>query len=263
MIRAGISIRAAIEGIAEQAANPKFKAMLVQMKKDVEGGKQFSDALIRYPKVFSPLYINMVKASELSGGFSKMLDRIAAYLAQQIETRSMVVGAMIYPGIIGTMAIGTTIFLLDVRAAAVHGDLQGQGSRPARADQAAAGAVAASWSTTGTSCWSRRRGGGVGLRPDAPDRLGPHLVRQGEADGPAVQEAVPRPVHQPQPAHDGPAHQRRRADPRHASASPPTSAATSSTAACGGPSSRAVKQGKKISAPAAQKPPAAPRRSCR
>src|SRR5439155_16861449 len=68
MIRAGISIRAAIEGISDQVENPKFKKMLVQMKKDVESGKQFSDALMRYPKVFSPLYINMVKASELSGG---------------------------------------------------------------------------------------------------------------------------------------------------------------------------------------------------
>src|SRR5262245_54524141 len=112
MIRAGISIRAAIEGISDQVENPKFKTMLVQMKKDVESGKQFSDALMRYPKVFSPLYINMVKASELSGGFSKMLDKIASYLSQQIETVSMVRGAMIYPGIIGTMAIGTTIFLL-------------------------------------------------------------------------------------------------------------------------------------------------------
>ncbi|HYE19614.1 MAG TPA: type II secretion system F family protein [Tepidisphaeraceae bacterium] len=112
MIRAGISIRAAIEGIADQVVNVKFKAMLVQMKKDVEGGKQFSEALMRYPKIFSPLYINMVKASELSGGFSKMLDRIATYLTQQIETTSMVRGAMIYPGIIGTLAISTTVFLL-------------------------------------------------------------------------------------------------------------------------------------------------------
>jgi type IV pilus assembly protein PilC len=112
MIRAGISIRSAIEGIAEQCENPKFKEMLTQMKRDVESGKQFSDALMRYPKSFSPLYVNMVKASELSGGFSKMLDKVASYLAQQIETSSMVKGAMIYPGIIGTMAIGTTIFLL-------------------------------------------------------------------------------------------------------------------------------------------------------
>lgn len=112
MIRAGISIRAAIEGIADQTENPKFKQILLQMKRDVESGRQFSEALMRHPKVFSPLYINMVKASELSGGFSRMLDRIAGYLAQQIETASMVKGAMIYPGIIGTMAIGTTIFLL-------------------------------------------------------------------------------------------------------------------------------------------------------
>lgn len=112
MIRAGISLRTAVEGIAEQVPNPKFKEMLMQIKRDLESGKQFSDALLRYPKIFSPLYVNMVKASELSGGFSKMLDRIASYLSQQIETRSMVVGAMIYPGIIGTMAIGTTVFLL-------------------------------------------------------------------------------------------------------------------------------------------------------
>lgn len=112
MIRAGISIRAAVEGIAEQTENPRFKAILMQIKKDVESGKQFSDALMRHPKIFSPLYINMVKASELSGGFSKMLDKIATYLAQQIETRGQVVGAMIYPGIIGSLAIFTTVFLL-------------------------------------------------------------------------------------------------------------------------------------------------------
>jgi type IV pilus assembly protein PilC len=112
MIRAGISIRAAIEGIAEQTENPKFRKMLEQMKRDVESGKQFSDALMRYPKTFSPLYINMVKASELSGSFSSMLDKIAIYLQHQIETRSMIIGAMIYPGIIGAMAVSTTIFML-------------------------------------------------------------------------------------------------------------------------------------------------------
>jgi type IV pilus assembly protein PilC len=112
MIRAGISLRSAIEIISEQMTNPKFKIILNQIRKDVEGGKQFSDALTRHPKTFSPLYINMVKASELSGGFSRMLDKISTYLTQQIETVGQVRGAMIYPGIIGTMAVGTTIFLL-------------------------------------------------------------------------------------------------------------------------------------------------------
>ena len=112
MIKAGISIRAALDGIADQTENPKFKEILGQVKKDVESGKSFSEALSKYPKTFSPLYINMVKASELSGSFGHMLERIVEYLNAQLETRQMVVGAMIYPCIIFFMAIGTTIFLL-------------------------------------------------------------------------------------------------------------------------------------------------------
>ncbi len=112
MIKAGINIRSAIAGIADQVENQKFKAMLQQVKEDVESGTSFSDALAKHPKVFSPLYINMVRASELGGNFGKMLDRIAGYIGQQIETRSMVRGAMVYPGIIAFMAVATTIFLL-------------------------------------------------------------------------------------------------------------------------------------------------------
>ena len=112
MIKAGISIRTALEGIADQTENPKFKAILSQIRKDVESGKSFSEALTRHPKTFSPLYINMVKASELSGSFGHMLERITEYLNAQLETRQMVIGAMVYPAIIGIMAIGTTTFLL-------------------------------------------------------------------------------------------------------------------------------------------------------
>lgn len=112
MIRAGISIRAALEGISEQVQNQKFRRILVQIRMDVEGGKQFSEAISKYPKLFGPLYVNMVKASEMSGSFAKMLDRIAAYLTQEIETRKMVIGASIYPGIIALMAISVTVFLL-------------------------------------------------------------------------------------------------------------------------------------------------------
>ena len=112
MIKAGINIRAAVAGIAEQVENPKLRAIVTQICRDVEAGKPFSEALARHPKVFSPLYINMVRASEMSGNFGHMLGRIAGYLRQQVETRAMVRGAMVYPIIIGVMAIGTTIFLL-------------------------------------------------------------------------------------------------------------------------------------------------------
>jgi type IV pilus assembly protein PilC len=112
MIRAGISLRIALEGIAEQVHNPKFRKILLAIKTDVESGKQFSEAIGKYPKLFGPLYVNMVRASEMSGSFAKMLDRIAGYIAQQIETKKMVIGASIYPGVIATMAVGVTVFLL-------------------------------------------------------------------------------------------------------------------------------------------------------
>ena len=112
MIRAGISLRAALDGIADQITNPKFRKILLAIKMDVESGKQFSEAITKYPKLFGPLYVNMVRASEMSGSFSRMLDRIAGYVGQQLETRKMVIGASIYPGIIATMAIGVTVFLL-------------------------------------------------------------------------------------------------------------------------------------------------------
>jgi len=112
MIKAGINIRSAIEGVGEQVDNEKFKTIIAQIKSDVECGQPFSDALSKYPKIFSPLYVNMVRASELSGDFGKMLERISGFLQQQHETRSMIRGAMIYPIILAVMAVATTIVML-------------------------------------------------------------------------------------------------------------------------------------------------------
>ncbi|MBS0190446.1 MAG: type II secretion system F family protein [Phycisphaerales bacterium] len=112
MIRAGINLRSALEGIAEQTQHVGFKKVIITLKNDVESGKQFSEAIAKHPKLFNPLYINMTRASEMSGSFAKMLDRIAGYIGQQIETRKMVVGAAIYPAVIGTLAVAVTIFLL-------------------------------------------------------------------------------------------------------------------------------------------------------
>ena len=82
MIRAGISLRAALDGISDQVHNVKFKKILLVIKNDVESGKQFSEAIAKYPKLFGPLYQNMVRASEMSGSFAKMLDRIAAFVSR-------------------------------------------------------------------------------------------------------------------------------------------------------------------------------------
>ena len=112
MMRAGINLRSALEGIADQTSHATFKKVVYQIKADVEAGKQFSEGLARFPKLFGKMYVNMVRASEMSGSFSEMLDRIAAYIQQEMETRRMVIGAAIYPAVIGTMAVVVTVFLL-------------------------------------------------------------------------------------------------------------------------------------------------------
>lgn len=112
MVKAGISITEALESMAEQAANPKLKKLLLALHGDVQDGKPFSEAVAAHPRVFSTLYINMIRASELSGSFSHILNRIAQYLTHQLETRSQVQAALMYPAIIGCMAVSTTVFML-------------------------------------------------------------------------------------------------------------------------------------------------------
>jgi len=112
MIRAGISIQDALEAIGEQNDNQKFRKIILDLKRQIEAGQSFSQALSEYPDVFSNLYINMVAAAEVSGSMSSMLQKLAEYLDREDETRSQIKGAMVYPIIIAVMAVLVTIFLL-------------------------------------------------------------------------------------------------------------------------------------------------------
>ncbi len=112
MVRAGISLQDALEGISEQSDNAKFQNVLRDLKLRIEEGNSFSQALAEHPQVFTNLYVNMVAAAEASGSLSDMLQKLAEYLDQEAETRSQVKSAMVYPVIIAVMAVGVTTFLL-------------------------------------------------------------------------------------------------------------------------------------------------------
>ncbi len=112
MVRAGISLQDSLESIAEQTKNQKFKAVIIDLKNQIEAGQSFSQALAEHPTIFSNLYINMVAAAELSGSLSEMLQKLLEYLDSEAETRSQVKGAMVYPIIIAFMAVSVTLFLL-------------------------------------------------------------------------------------------------------------------------------------------------------
>ena len=112
MVRAGISIQDSLESIAVQQKNLKFAAVISDLQKQIESGQSFSQALSVYPDVFSNIYINMVAAAEMSGSLGGMLNKLSDYLNQEAETRSQIKGASVYPGIIASLAVSVTVFLL-------------------------------------------------------------------------------------------------------------------------------------------------------
>lgn len=112
MIDTGISLSVALQGIIEQEQNPSLRHVLNDIKSGVESGDDFSTALSRHPKYFDTTYVALVRASESTGTLGEMLDRIATYLRNDLETRSKVKAAMAYPAIMAVAAVGVTIFLL-------------------------------------------------------------------------------------------------------------------------------------------------------
>jgi type IV pilus assembly protein PilC len=112
MVKAGLNLRDCLRGISDRMVKGKFRDILQEVTAGVESGRPFSSMLAQFPLAFSPMYVHLVRAAELSGTMGHMLERISQYLNQQNETKSMVRGAMVYPAIIFTMAVGATIFLL-------------------------------------------------------------------------------------------------------------------------------------------------------
>ena len=112
MVDTGITLSAALSGIVDQEPHPTLRRILGDLRNSVEGGEDFSSALASYPKLFDKTYVSLVKASEATGTLGAMLDRIAAHLRKEVETRGKVRAAMAYPMVMMVLALGVTIFLL-------------------------------------------------------------------------------------------------------------------------------------------------------
>jgi type II secretory pathway component PulF len=100
LIKAGVPILSALETLAGQSENPNFADVLIQVAEDIAGGKDFSSALSKHPKVFNALYINAVKAGETGGVLDIVLMRIADVLKRDLEIKQKVKGALRYPIIV-------------------------------------------------------------------------------------------------------------------------------------------------------------------
>jgi type IV pilus assembly protein PilC len=112
MISAGIPLLESLEVLAGQIDNPGFAKTMKIVAEDVRGGSDFSTALSRQPRVFVQIYVNMVKAGEVSGQLDEILVRLAEYLEATAKLKREIKAAMTYPCVSLVMVLGITMFLM-------------------------------------------------------------------------------------------------------------------------------------------------------
>ncbi|MFC1808502.1 type II secretion system F family protein [Candidatus Omnitrophota bacterium] len=112
MIDAGVPLIQSLDILGEQMDNVRFASVIKNVRDSVEGGKAFSESLEPHRKVFSDLFINMVKAGETSGQLYEILDRLASYLEKTANLQKKVKAALIYPSVVTLVALAITIFMM-------------------------------------------------------------------------------------------------------------------------------------------------------
>ncbi len=112
MIDAGLPLVQCLDILAGQQPKPFFKKTLTKIKEDVESGSTFNEALARHPKVFDELFVSLVAAGETGGILDTILNRLAAYIEKSMKLKKRIKGAMVYPGVIMTVAVGVVTVLL-------------------------------------------------------------------------------------------------------------------------------------------------------
>ena len=112
MISAGLTLLRAFSVLEEQLENKKLKDTISQVREDIEAGISFSEALSRHPKIFSPLYVAMVRSGEAGGVLEESLDRVADQLEKDDALRRQVKSAMAYPAVVLSFAMIVLLALI-------------------------------------------------------------------------------------------------------------------------------------------------------
>src|SRR5699024_3143117 len=112
LIRAGVTIVDATNILAEQTESKGLKKVLNQVESEIKGGVAFSKAVSKHPKIFPPLFSNMVRAGEMTGNLDETLDRMATYFEKQHTLKKNIQSTMAYPIILLSLITLVVIFML-------------------------------------------------------------------------------------------------------------------------------------------------------
>jgi Type II secretory pathway, component PulF len=115
LLGAGVTLIKSLDILCKQIESRILLRAVEQVKKDVEGGYTFQNALKKHDKIFSPFWVNLVETGEASGHLPSSLDQVATYLEENSELKRKVLSALMYPLVLVVVAIGAiAVFLLKI-----------------------------------------------------------------------------------------------------------------------------------------------------
>ncbi len=133
LIRSGVPLLRAIHVLRQQSSNARLREVLDDIYRRVEDGATLGDAMSRYPRVFSEMAINMVRAGGEGGFLEDALERVAQFTEQQEDLKSRTAGALAYPiflAIVGLLVVGGLVIFFVPRFAVMFDTLRQRGELP-------------------------------------------------------------------------------------------------------------------------------------
>ncbi len=112
MLRSGLPVLNALNLLIEQTSSPNMKTIIEKIKKDLEAGNALSKCFENHPKTFDTVTVNLIKAGEASGKLDIFLERIVLSLEKREKIKSQIKSALFYPGVLLTVAVTVTVFML-------------------------------------------------------------------------------------------------------------------------------------------------------
>ncbi len=112
LFNSGISTVRGLEGLGRQSLNARLTRAIQAVYDDIRGGYSLAKAMARHPDVFSPVYISMVKAGEMSGAMGEILDRLATFLERELTLQKKVAAATTYPAVVFVACVAVTFILV-------------------------------------------------------------------------------------------------------------------------------------------------------
>jgi len=112
LVGAGLPLVTSLNGLLEQTENPALKRIIAQIREKVNEGNSLAAALSEHPRVFSPLFVNMVEAGEASGTLELVLERLADFIEQQQSLRYKIYATLAYPTIMLVIGASILFFLI-------------------------------------------------------------------------------------------------------------------------------------------------------